>query len=137
MKFGLQAERAIQNQSLLMDGIMPGPELGLSAYQMLEAATINGARALQLDHKIGSLTPGKEADFILIDRTSMNLLPMSDPAGAVVQTAHPSNVDSVYVAGKAVKQNGKLVGVNLEEVKRKAYAARDHILSHKFESTPS
>ncbi|MFP7343028.1 amidohydrolase family protein [Bacillus safensis] len=137
MKFGLQAERAIQNQSLLMDGIMPGPELGLSAHQMLEAATINGARALQLDHKIGSLIPGKEADFILIDRTSMNLLPMTDPAGAVVQTAHPSNVDSVYVAGKAVKRNGKLVDVNLEEVKRKAYAARDHILSHKFESTPS
>ena len=55
----------------------------------------------------------------------MNLLPMTDPAGAVVQTAHPSNVDSVYVAGKAVKKkrNGKLVGVNLEEVKRKAYAA--------------
>lgn len=42
MKFGLQAERAIQNQSLLMEGTMPGPELGLSAQQMLEAATING-----------------------------------------------------------------------------------------------
>ena len=65
----------------------------------------------------------------------MNLLPMTDPAGAVVQTAHPSNVDSVYVAGKAVKQNGKLVGVNVEEIKQKAYAARDHILSHQFEST--
>ncbi|MFS0654565.1 amidohydrolase family protein [Bacillus sp. 179-C3.3 HS] len=134
MKFGLQAERAIQNQALLMEGIMPGPELGLSAHQMLEAATINGARALQLEHKIGSLTPGKEADFIMIDRTSMNLLPMTDPAGAIVQTVHPSNVDSVYVAGKALKRHGQLVGVNLDHIKQQAYAARDHILSHTFAS---
>ena len=40
---------------------MPGPELGIFAHQMLEAATINGARALQLDHKIGSLHTWKRS----------------------------------------------------------------------------
>ncbi|MGE6628873.1 amidohydrolase family protein [Bacillus sp. NPDC077027] len=137
MKFALQAERAVQNQALLEEGVMPGPELALSAHQMLEAATIDGARALRLDHKIGSLTPGKEADFIMVNRTCMNFLPMTDPAGAIVQSAHPSNVDSVYVAGKVVKRHGKFVDVNLEKVKQKAFAARDHILSHTFETTHS
>lgn len=129
MKFALQAERAKQNEALLKEGIMPGPELGIFAEQILEAATIDGARALMLDHKIGSLSPGKEADFIMLKADSLNLLPLTDVTGAIVQTAHPGNIDSVYVAGKAVKQQGKLVDVDLEDVRKRAVAARDHILS--------
>ncbi|MBG9913790.1 hypothetical protein ABD67_02460 [Bacillus sonorensis] len=129
MKFALQAERAKQNEALLKEGIMPGQELGIFAEQILEAATIDGARALMLDHKIGSLSPGKEADFIMLKADSLNLLPLTDVTGAIVQTAHPGNIDSVYVAGKAVKQQGKLVDVDLEDVRKRAVAARDHILS--------
>ncbi|MCY8024621.1 amidohydrolase family protein [Bacillus sonorensis] len=129
MKFALQAERAKQNEALLKEGIMPGPELGIFAEQILEAATIDGARALMLDHKIGSLSPGKEADFIMLKADSLNLLPLTDVTGAIVQTAHPGNIGSVYVAGKAVKQQGKLVDVDLEDVRKRAVAARDHILS--------
>ncbi|UOY89119.1 amidohydrolase family protein [Bacillus glycinifermentans] len=129
MKFALQAERAKQNEALLKEGIMPGPELGIFAEQILQAATIDGARALMLDHKIGSLTPGKEADFIMVKTDSLNLLPLSDVIGAIVQCAHPGNIDSVYVAGKAVKRNGKLVGVDLDDVRKRAVEARDHILS--------
>lgn len=81
MKFALQAERAKHNDELLREGIMPGPELSISAEQILKAATIDGARALKLDHKIGSLSPGKEADFIMVKTDSVNLLPFTDAAG--------------------------------------------------------
>ncbi|MDE1453995.1 amidohydrolase family protein, partial [Bacillus paralicheniformis] len=129
MKFALQAERAKRNEELLKEGIMPGPELSISAEQILKAATIDGARALRLDHKIGSLSPGKEADFIMVKTDSVNLLPFTDAVGAIVQSAHTGNVDSVYVAGKAVKRNGRLVDADLEKVRQKALEARDHILS--------
>lgn len=128
MKFALQAERAKHNDELLREGIMPGPELSISAEQILKAATIDGARALKLDHKIGSLSPGKEADFIMVKTDSVNLLPFTDAAGAIVQCTHTGNVDSVYVAGKAVKRNGRLVDADLEKVRQKALEARDHIL---------
>ncbi|MCA1182025.1 amidohydrolase family protein [Bacillus licheniformis] len=128
MKFALQAERAKHNDELLREGIMPGPELSISAEQILKAATIDGARALKLDHKIGSLFPGKEADFIMVKTDSVNLLPFTDAAGAIVQCTHTGNVDSVYVAGKAVKRNGRLVDADLEKVRQKALEARDHIL---------
>ncbi|WFA07046.1 amidohydrolase family protein [Bacillus sp. HSf4] len=134
MKFALQAERAKQNEAQLEQGIMPGPELGISAEQILKAATIDGARALKLDHKIGSLTPGKEADFIMVKSDSLNLLPLTDPVGAIVQCTHPGNVDSVYVAGKALKRNGTLVDVNLDDIRKKAVKARDHILSRSPET---
>ncbi|MGB0088509.1 MAG: amidohydrolase family protein [Planifilum fulgidum] len=128
MKFALQAERARVNARLLMEGEMP-ERLSLSARDVLEFATIEGARALKLDHKIGSLTPGKEADIIMIRATDLNLFPMNDPVGAVVQCAHAGNVDSVFVAGRAVKRGGKMLYKNMDRVLRLAREARDHIFS--------
>ena len=76
---------------------------------MLEFATIDGARACALEDKVGSLTPKKQADIVLLNVNAINTAPMVDPIGTIVVFADTSNVDSVFVAGQAVKRNGKLV----------------------------
>ncbi|GAB1154819.1 amidohydrolase family protein [Paenibacillus illinoisensis] len=128
MKFALQAERSRTNELLLAQGEMPG-ELSLQASQVLRFATSAGAQALGLERKTGSVTPGKEADLIMIRTTDLNLFPVHDPIGAVVQFANPSNVDSVFVAGKLVKQNGKLLHVNLDHIRSKAMESKEYLLT--------
>ncbi|MET3942104.1 5-methylthioadenosine/S-adenosylhomocysteine deaminase [Paenibacillus sp. PvP094] len=128
MKFALQAERSRTNELLLAQGEMPG-ELSLQASQVLRFATSAGAQALGLERKTGSVTPGKEADLIMIRTTDLNLFPVHDPIGAVVQFANPSNVDTVFVAGKLVKQNGKLLHVNLDDIRSKAMESKEYLLT--------
>ncbi|MCM3203214.1 amidohydrolase family protein [Paenibacillus illinoisensis] len=128
MKFALQAERSRTNELLLAQGEMPG-ELSLQASQVLRFATSAGAQALGLERKTGSVTPGKEADLIMIRTTDLNLFPVHDPIGAVVQFANPSNVDTVFVAGKLVKQNCKLLHVNLDDIRSKAMESKEYLLT--------
>jgi 5-methylthioadenosine/S-adenosylhomocysteine deaminase len=66
-------------------------------------ATIEGARGLKLDHRTGSLTPGKEADIILLDAEALNVAPLNNAAGAVVTLMDRTNVDTVIVAGRIRK----------------------------------
>jgi cytosine/adenosine deaminase-related metal-dependent hydrolase len=100
----------------------------LNARDVLEFATIEGAKANGLDHKVGTLTPGKEADIILLDTTRANIFPVNDPIGAVVWGMDTSNVDSVFVGGKALKRHGKLLGVDLDRLRKMAYDSRDHVV---------
>lgn len=64
----------------------------------------------------------------MIRTTDLNLFPVHDPIGAVVQFANPSNVDTVFVAGKLVKQNGKLLHVNLDDIRSKAMESKEYLL---------
>ena len=73
---------------------------------VLEFATVHGARAVGMEHKIGSITPGKAADLVGIRATDPNVGPVLDPVAAVVMAAHEGNVDSVMVAGQFVKRRG-------------------------------
>lgn len=100
----------------------------ISLRDVLEFATIAGARANGLEHKVGSLTPGKQADIIMINTEDLNLTPVSDAIGAVVLAAHSGNVDSVFVAGNAVKRRGRMVNVNLETLRHKAHASQHYVL---------
>ena len=100
----------------------------LTHRDVLEFATIDGARACGLDDKVGSLTPGKQADIVLLKTDAINTAPMVDPIGTIVVFADTSNVDSVFVAGRAVKRDGELVGVDLKQVFRKLDESRNHIL---------
>ncbi|PTL37480.1 amidohydrolase family protein [Alkalicoccus saliphilus] len=129
MKFALQAERSRVNEKQLAEGEMPGPDLNISAKKILEMATIDSARSLLLDDKIGSLTPGKQADIQMIRKTDLNMFPLNDPAGAVVQCAHTGNVDSVFVAGKPVKRDGRMLHTDNRKLRQLADDARDHIFS--------
>jgi cytosine/adenosine deaminase-related metal-dependent hydrolase len=94
----------------------------------LEFATIDGARALRLDSKVGSLRPGKQADIVLIRADDIGTMPLNDPIATVVTQADVSNVDSVFVAGRAVKRGGKLLGVDVERIRRLAEDARYRML---------
>jgi cytosine/adenosine deaminase-related metal-dependent hydrolase len=63
-------------------------------------ATIAGARAAHLDHKIGNLTPGKEADIIILATDRINIFPLNNVPGTIVTLMVTSNVENVFVAGK-------------------------------------
>jgi cytosine/adenosine deaminase-related metal-dependent hydrolase len=100
----------------------------LSHRDVLEFATIDGARACGLDDRTGSLAPGKQADIVLLQTEAINTAPMVDPLGTIVVFSDTSNVDSVFVAGNGVKRNGQLVGHDLKSVFRKLDESRNHIL---------
>jgi cytosine/adenosine deaminase-related metal-dependent hydrolase len=101
----------------------------LTHKDVLEFATIEGARACALDDKVGSLAPGKQADIVLLKVNAINTAPMVDPVGTIVVFADTSNVDSVFVAGRAVKRNGRLVDVDVDRVVQTLEESRNHILS--------
>jgi 5-methylthioadenosine/S-adenosylhomocysteine deaminase len=108
--------KAMQN---LDDGETPS-EFGITARRVLEMGTIGGARALGLDKQIGSLTPGKRADIILVRTDAINMAPMADPVRMIVQAAQPANVDTVMVDGRILKRKGKLATLNETKVMRDA-----------------
>jgi len=101
----------------------------LSARDVLELATIEGARANGLESKIGSLAVGKQADVILLRKDRINVMPVNDPVGAVVLGMDTGNVDSVFVSGKARKLAGQLVGVDLKRLADQAVASRQYLAS--------
>ncbi|MGP4048938.1 amidohydrolase family protein [Streptomyces sp. 2A115] len=88
----------------------PVPEAMLTARQMLEIATVNGALVAGLEHRTGSLTPGKRADIVAIDATALNVAPLIDPVAAVTLSADVSNVETVIVDGVVRKRDGRLLG---------------------------
>ncbi len=102
----------------------------LTHRDVLEFATIDGARACALDAKIGTITPGKQADVVLVRTDQVNVAPVVDPVGTVVISADTSNIDTVFVAGRIVKHNGQLVRVDLPRLLQRLNAARDHLLSN-------
>lgn len=98
----------------------------LSFESVLKIATLNGAKQLGLEHAIGSLTPGKRADLILvkIDQLNMSTLPNADWFRLLVEHAQPANVDTVMVDGRILKRRGRLVALDTERI---MYGARTAI----------
>ena len=105
------------------------PPAFLTVREVLEFATIEGARANGLDRKIGTLTPGKEADIILLRTDRLNVMPFNNAVGAVVTNMGPQNVDTVLIAGKVMKRNGRLVYPKLAEKMEALRGSGDRILS--------
>jgi 5-methylthioadenosine/S-adenosylhomocysteine deaminase len=103
-------------------------EPALTHRDVLEFATIDGARACGLEDKVGSLTPGKQADIVLLRTNAINTAPMVDPVGTIVVFADTSNVDTVLVAGNILKRGGQLVGVDLERTFGLLDESRNEIL---------
>ena len=100
----------------------------LASRDVVEFATLQGARANGMEAKIGTLTPGKEADLVLLRTDLPNTLPLNSAYGAIVTAMDTSNVDTVMIAGKVVKRAGRLVGVDLAGISRQAAASRDYLV---------
>ena len=105
---------------------LPAP---LTTRDVLRYATMNGAKALRLDGKVGSLTPGKEADIIILDATAINVAPLNQVPGAVVSLMDRTNVETVIVAGKIRKWKGQLLDVDVDKLRRDLENSRDYVFS--------
>ena len=100
----------------------------LTCREVLEFATIEGARCANLDGKIGTLTPGKEADIVMLRADRLSLWPLNNAPGAVVNLMNPGNVDTVFIAGRVKKWHGSLVGADVPRLMRMAEEARDAVM---------
>jgi cytosine/adenosine deaminase-related metal-dependent hydrolase len=98
-------------------------EFKLPARRVLELATIEGARSMGIDDRVGSLVPGKRADLIMVNTREVNLAVWSDPAHMLVEAAQPSNVDTVVVDGRILKSGGRLAALDTARVASEASAA--------------
>jgi cytosine/adenosine deaminase-related metal-dependent hydrolase len=97
-----------------------GNRIKLTTKRLVELATIDGARDLGIADKVGSLVPGKRADLILIRTTDINMAPIGDPFDALVSLAQPSNIDTVAIDGRLLRQKGLFTALDYPKVARDA-----------------
>jgi len=97
-----------------------GNKFKLTTRRLVELATIDGARDLGIADKVGSLTPGKRADLILVRTTDINVAPVGDPFDALVMLAQPSNVDTVVVDGRILRRAGRFTALDYAQVAKQA-----------------
>jgi 5-methylthioadenosine/S-adenosylhomocysteine deaminase len=100
----------------------------VTAREVLGWATIEGARANGLDHKVGSLTPGKQADVVMLRADRLGSLPSADPATTVVTGMHTGDVDTVIVAGRVLKRGGELQHLDWDALRRASEDSRDAVI---------
>ena len=126
MRGMLEAERGWQNHLTLQRGEWTS-RLELRTRDAVRIATLEGARTLGMEDRIGSLTPGKQADIIVLAIDRLNLALINDLTAAITQ-ADGGNVDAVFVAGRLVKANGKLLSHDLRQVRDRLAESRDRLL---------
>jgi 5-methylthioadenosine/S-adenosylhomocysteine deaminase len=107
--------------------VQRGLDGSLRARDLLEFATVDGASACGMSARTGSLTPGKDADVVLLRADDLSVFPVNNPAGTIVAAGHPGLVDTVLVAGRVVKRDGALVGVDLPALKARLLESRNRI----------
>jgi cytosine/adenosine deaminase-related metal-dependent hydrolase len=120
----------LQRLSILQRVRMGEPNLPplLTPREVLEFATIEGARCAALDAKVGTLSPGKDADLLMLRYDRLDLWPLNNACSAVANLMNPGHIDAVFIAGKAKKWRGSLVGVDSGRVMREAAEARDRVM---------
>lgn len=126
MRAAMMGIRAVVNQDALVEGYTVDP-LPVTATDILRYATQNGANACKLGSYIGSITPGKQADIVLLNTCAWNLFPILNPIGAVVEAATVQNVDTVIINGEIRKRNGVLLDVDLSKLKKQAEDSRNQL----------
>jgi 5-methylthioadenosine/S-adenosylhomocysteine deaminase len=101
----------------------------MSVWDALSLATMGGARGLKIETKTGSLTPGKDADIILLDARALNVTPLNHAPGAVVTLMERSNVSTVLCAGQIKKWRGAIIGYDIPKLRAELEASRDYVFA--------
>ena len=127
-------QRELDNRALFAAGRYPSTAHATTTRSAFRWATMGGARAMRLDHKIGSLTPGKQADIVLIRCDDLNMfpaVPLGDPVHAVVTSAEAGNIDTVIIAGQIRKRHGKLTypAAEIARLKQEMLVQRERIMA--------
>jgi len=105
---------AIIHKARLLDPLV------LPAEEIIEMATINGAKAMGLEKEIGSIEKGKKADIILVDMNAPHMVPPTNPVSNLVYAAHGYDVDTVIIDGKVIVRNKKVLTMDEEDIKKRA-----------------
>jgi 5-methylthioadenosine/S-adenosylhomocysteine deaminase len=100
----------------------------ITAYQILQMATIEGAKVLGLDESIGSIAVGKKADINIIDLEKPHLYPRNDICALLAYSANGADVETTIINGRVVMENRFLLTVNEKEVLRKANKSAKRII---------
>jgi cytosine/adenosine deaminase-related metal-dependent hydrolase len=127
MRIGLQLQRMFDNQAVL-EGDEEVTEVSLTCRDTLEMATIEGAKALGMEDEIGTLTPGKRADVILLREDDFLTAPSHDPIQTVVFQSDPSHIDTVLVDGEVVKRDGELTNPIVDEEFERFVASGERLI---------
>jgi cytosine/adenosine deaminase-related metal-dependent hydrolase len=127
MRSTLSMQRAMANDESLNAGITPD-RLEITTHDVLEFATLQGARALGIEDRTGSLTPGKEADIVLLRTDRLNMFPVNNAVASVALAANTANVDTVLVRGTVVKRDGRLLTCDIPRLRRLGEDSRDYLL---------
>lgn len=106
------------------DSSAPAP---MTVQQVLHMATVGGALCNGVEEKVGTLSPGKQADIIMIEADDITQMPLNNAVGTVVLGADVSSVRNVLIAGQIRKWKGKLVGVDVDRVRRLVHESRDYV----------
>jgi 5-methylthioadenosine/S-adenosylhomocysteine deaminase len=114
----------------LLGKIVSKDACSLPASTAISMATLNGAKALGIDHLTGSLVPGKSADIIAINLLDVETQPIYNPLSQVVYTVGRDKVTDVWIAGKHLLKSRTLTSLNIHDIKAKTYLWRDKIISN-------
>jgi len=126
MRSVLTLQRMLANELALQGKDFPKL---MGVVDVLEMVTMGGAKGLRIGGRTGSLTPGKDADIILLDATALNVAPLNHAAGAVVTLMERSNVATVLCAGQIKKWQGAIVGHDIAKLRMELEASRDYVFA--------
>ena len=128
-RIALATQRAIDNaESKRVTGKLPATST-ITTREALEWITLEGARMLKLERRIGSLAPGKQADLIMIRADDLNMWPVHQPVPSIVSQTSVANVANVMIAGQWKKWQGQLAYPHLAKRKAELFASGHRILS--------
>jgi guanine deaminase len=105
----------------------PDPRDWLTAAEAFEAATVGGARALGLEHRIGRLEAGYKADVVFLDLTSINYVPLNDPLRNLVFCEDGTGIDRVMIGGRMLVEGGRVLGVDMPKLAADAAQAVERL----------
>ena len=131
----LIVQRGLDNQAVDVPTDQIG--LALNSGDVVEFATLAGARACGLERRIGTLEVGKEADLLLLRTDELAMFPLTHATGQIVASGHPGLVDTVMVRGRVVKAGGRMVGIDLPRLRRLTLESQARVLERANAALPA